>query len=160
MKYAFTILLSILFSLSVIGQIRIKHRSLEKVEKMDYVQHNTDEPGCIDADEDGKIDEIILFEFGGVDPSASDAKKAEVIERLDNWIKKLAVYEDCPATHTIIIKLAEGTFLKAADGFEVYSKKYYRSGYSLAAKRFKDRYTEQLESLLGDKRIILTDWNW
>lgn len=157
MKYLLiTIALTLLFN-PVSAQVNIKHLSIKKVEKMNYVQHDIDELRC--PGEDGEIDPIILFEFSGVAPEATDAQKAEVIEKLDNWIKQLKVYADCEATHTIIIKLAEGTFLKE-DDFEPYSKAYFKKGYALAAKRFKARYEEQLEKMLNDKTIILTDWNW
>lgn len=94
------------------AQVKIKHLPIKKVEKMDYVLHDIEEPNCSDVNEVGTNEAIVLFEFSGVSPDATDAKKAEVIEKLDNWMKQLKVYADCEATHSIIIKLAEGTFLK------------------------------------------------
>lgn len=158
MKYLLiTIALTLLFN-PVSAQVNIKHLSIKKVEKMNYVQHDIDELRC--PGEDGEIDPIILFEFSGVAPEATDAQKAEVIQKLDLWIKKLEAYSDCSATHTIIIKLSEGTFLKKSDDIEPYSKAYFKKGYALAAKRFKARYKELLGEILNDKTIILTDWNW
>ncbi|MDX1652975.1 MAG: hypothetical protein R3277_10815 [Brumimicrobium sp.] len=145
---------------TVYSQVKIKHLRLEKVQKMEYVQHDTDDPHCTEENEDDPAEGVVLFEFGGVDPEASDAKKAAVIQELDLWIEELKVYADCSSTHTIIIQLAEGTFLKESDGFEVYSKAYYKKGYALAAERFKARYQDRLDQLLKDKTVVLTDWNW
>ena len=160
MKYLLSILTFTFFLTPISAQVKIKHLPIKKMEKMDYVQHDIDKPSCSDVDEDKAMDAIVLFEFSGVAPDATDAQKEKVIEKLDNWIKELKVYADCEATHTIIIKLAEGTFLKESDDIEPYSKTYFKKGYALAAKRFKERYEEQLGKLLNDKTIILTDWNW
>tara|TARA_R110002111_G_scaffold183078_1_gene248775 strand:- start:46 stop:585 length:540 start_codon:yes stop_codon:yes gene_type:complete len=142
------------------AQVKIKHLPIKKVEKMDYVLQDIEEPNCSDVNDDGATEAVVLFEFSGVAPDATDAKKTKVIEKLDNWMKQLKAFADCEATHTIIIKLAEGTFLKESDDFEPYSKAYFKKGYALAAKRFKERYEEQLGKLLKGKTIILTDWNW
>lgn len=101
-----------------------------------------------------------LYSIESTDPEATDEEKTQVIQRLDLWVKKLAAYAACPETHTIIIRLSEATFLKASDGFEIYSKAYNKKGYALAARRFKERYMGELASILKGKPIILTDWIW
>lgn len=146
-----------LLAMSSLSQVKFKHLSLKKAEKLDYEEHDIFNPSCSTSNENGGI---VLFELAGVDPAESDENKQVFIEMLDKQLLALKAYAECPNVHTIIIKLSEAPFLKEADGFEVHSKRFYRKGYKLNAERFKSRYLDQLNLWLSGKTIILTDWNW
>lgn len=161
MARIFSLVVLLIVSFHGIGQFKIKYLPLKKAERLNDVEHNIKQPECIDRkNEDGKTDKIVSLEISGIDPESNDERKAAEILNWDKKLEALRFYQKCPETEIIILKLAEGLFLKQADQYEVYSKAYYKRGYRLNAKRFKERYIKDLESWLPGKTILLTDWNW
>lgn len=94
--------------MSSFGQVQFKHLPIQKVEKLDYVTHDLEDAGCLEPNEG---EGIVLIELVGVDPESSDEEKQAFIQKLDQQLMALQAYAECPEVHTIILKLAEATFL-------------------------------------------------